>query len=75
MEARLTWTVGKILFLYSCGVLLGGNLLLYLQAREAGAATAGPLLGILLALLLPVLPVAHAHRQAQSLQPPPGSAA
>jgi hypothetical protein len=69
MQARLTWTVGKILFLYFCGVLLGGNLLLYLQAREAGAATTGPLLGTLLALLLPVLPVAHAFRQAQSLKP------
>jgi hypothetical protein len=75
MEARLTWTVGKFLFLYSCGVLLGGNLLLYVQAREAGAATTGPLLGILLALLLPGLPVAHAYRQTARLQPRGRSAA
>lgn len=73
MEARFTWTAGKVLFLYFCGALLGGNLLLYLQAQEAGAASTAPLLGIFVALLLPVLPVAHAYRQAQRLQPSAGS--
>ena len=75
MEARFTWTAGKVLFLYFCGALLGANLVAYVQARDAGAAATAPLLGILLALLLPGLPLAHAYRQARRPQSPAGSAA
>jgi hypothetical protein len=62
MTARFRWTTGTVLFLYVCGVLLGANLVAVVNAMGSGARPLGPLLGLLLALLLPVLPLWQARR-------------
>ena len=62
MHARFRWTTGTVLFLYFCGALLGANLIALVDALSTGATRIGPLLGVLLALMLPVLPLAHARR-------------
>jgi hypothetical protein len=65
MNARFRWTPGTVLFLYFCGALLGANLIALVDALSTGATLIGPLLGVLLALMLPVLPLAHAHRASE----------
>ena len=62
MNARFRWTTGAVLFLYFCGALLGANLIALVDALSTGATLIGPVLGVLLALMLPVLPLAHARR-------------
>lgn len=62
MNARFRWTTGTVLFLYFCGVFLGANLVALVGALSTGARLVSPLLGVLLALMLPVLPLAHARR-------------
>jgi len=65
MNARFRWTTGTVLFLFLCGGFLGANLLALAGAVNAGARLIGPSLGVLLALMLPVLPLAHARRAAE----------
>lgn len=65
MNARFRWTTGTVLFLYFCGALLGANLIALVDALSTGATLIGPLLGVLLALMLPVLPLAHARRASE----------
>jgi hypothetical protein len=65
MNARFRWTTGTVLFLYFCGALLGANLVALVSALRGGAALIGSSLGVLLALMLPVLPLAHARRAAE----------
>jgi hypothetical protein len=65
MNARFRWTPGTVLFLYFCGALLGANLIALVDALNTGATLIGPLLGVLLALMLPVLPLAHARRASE----------
>jgi hypothetical protein len=65
MNARFRWTPGTVLFLYFCGALLGANLIALVDALSTGATLIGPLLGVLLALMLPVLPLAHARRASE----------
>lgn len=67
---RFEWTTGKVAFLYFCGMLLGSNLMLVAQALVTGGSVGGTLLGVLVAALLPVLPVASAYGQAGSSGPP-----
>jgi hypothetical protein len=66
MKVNLKWTTGKVVYLYFCGVLLGTFLGTAVQAASAGGGLRTPLLGILLALGLVVLPVAHAARSARA---------
>jgi hypothetical protein len=65
MNARFRWTTGTVLFLCFCGALLGANLVALVGALSTGAALIGPSMGVLLALMLPVLPLAHARRAAE----------
>lgn len=65
MNARFRWTTGTVLFLYFCGALLGANLIALVDALSTGTKLIGPLLGVLLALMLPVLPLAHARRASE----------
>jgi hypothetical protein len=65
MNARFGWTTGTVLFLYFCGAFLGANLVALAGALSTGARLIGPSLGVLLALMLPVLPLAHARRAAE----------
>lgn len=65
MNARFRWTPGTVLFLYFCGALLGANFIALVDALSTGATLIGPLLGVLLALMLPVLPLAHARRASE----------
>ncbi|MDP9351742.1 MAG: hypothetical protein M3P51_09415 [Chloroflexota bacterium] len=65
MRTRLRWTTGTVLFLYFCGALFGANLTLVVEAVRTGAALRAPLLGVLVALMLPILPLAHTRRTAE----------
>lgn len=65
MNARFRWTTGTVLFLYFCGALLGANLVALVDALSTSATLIRPLLGVLLALMLPVLPLAHARRTSE----------
>lgn len=65
MKASLTWTTGKVLYLYFCGALLGASLILLLQALGGAEPIRTGLLGTLLALALVVLPLLDAARSAR----------
>jgi hypothetical protein len=65
MNARFRLATGTVLFLYFGGAFLGANLVALAGALSAGGRVIGPSLGVLLALMLPVLPLAHARRAAE----------
>jgi hypothetical protein len=69
MRTRFEWTTGKVWFLYFCGIMLGSNLMLLGQAAVTGGSMAGTLLGVLVAVMLPVLPVASAYKQSRAPDP------
>lgn len=65
MNARFGWTAGTLTFLYFCGAFLGANLTVLVDAVNTDAPLVGPALRMLLALMLPVLPLAHARQRGQ----------
>jgi uncharacterized membrane protein len=67
MRTRFEWTTGKVSFLYFCGVVLGSSLMLLGQAVVTGGSVAATLLGVVVAVMLPVLPVASAYKQGRAL--------
>jgi hypothetical protein len=69
MNTGFEWTTGQVGFLYLCGIMLGGNLLLLGQAAVTGGTAASALLGVLVSVMLPVLPVASAYRQSRAPDP------
>jgi hypothetical protein len=69
MRTRFEWTTGKVWFLYFCGIILGSTLVLLGQAVVTGGSVAATLLGVLVAVMLPVLPVAHAYKQGRAVDP------
>jgi hypothetical protein len=69
MKTTLEWTTGKVMFLYFCGVLLGSNLMLLVQAIVTGGSVVGTLLGVLMSVMLPVLPIAAAYSHGRRYAP------
>jgi uncharacterized membrane protein len=69
MRTRFEWTTGKVCFLYFCGIMLGSNLMLLGHAAVTGGSMAATLLGVLVAVMLPVLPVASAYKQGRAPHP------
>jgi hypothetical protein len=63
MRTSFKWTTGKVWFLYFCGIMLGSSLMLLGQAAVTGGSVAATLLGVLVSIMLPVLPVASAYKQ------------
>lgn len=62
-DPGLQCCAGKVWFLYFCGIMLGSNLMLLGQAAVTGGSVGATLLGVLVAVMLPVLPVASAYKQ------------
>jgi hypothetical protein len=69
MGTSFEWTTGKVWFLYFCGILLGSNLMLLAQAAVSGGSVAATLLGVLISVMLPVLPVASAYKHGLAPDP------
>jgi hypothetical protein len=69
MRTTFEWTTGRVWFLYFCGIMLGSNLMLLGQAAVRGGSVAATLLGVLVAVMLPVLPVASANKQGRAVDP------
>lgn len=69
MRTTFEWSTGKVVFLYFCGIVLGSNLMLFGQAATTGGAVSATLLGVLVAVMLPVLPVASAYRRGRATNP------
>jgi hypothetical protein len=74
MRTSFEWTTGKVWFLYFSGILLGSNLMLLVQAMVTGGSVAATLLGVLVAAMVPVLPVASAYKHGRQI-PPAGAGA
>jgi hypothetical protein len=63
MKTRFDWTTGKVVFLYACGLGAGVQAVFVVNAAAAGDPLLGPVLGLVVALMLPALPIAHAYRK------------
>jgi cytochrome c oxidase subunit IV len=67
MKTNLRWTTGKVVYLYFCGVLLGVFVSMVVQAVSLGEGIRFPIVGVLLALGLVVLPVADAAKSGREV--------